>query len=128
MGKIISEGRYASDWLKEYRHDYSVEEVTMAGGAGVVETGTVVGKIAASGKFAPVTAAANDGSQTAAGILMTTVDTAVGDTAAVIVAREAKVVHQGLRYGAGIDTPSERAAVHAALGALNPPILVREGA
>lgn len=128
MGTLISEGRVASDWLKEYEHDYSVEEVIIAAGAGVVATGTVVGKITATGKYAPVTVAASDGSQTAAGIVMNTVDATAGDCSAVIVARKAKVVHQGLRYGVDVDTAAERAAVHAALGALNPPILVREGA
>ncbi|NDV88795.1 head decoration protein [Aurantimonas aggregata] len=128
MSVLISEGRYPSDWLKEYEHDYSVEEVIIASGAGIVDSGTVVGKITASGKYAVVTVAAVDGSQNAAGIVMRLVDATSADAAAVIVARKAKVVHQGLKYGADVDTSAERAAIHAALGALNPPILVREGA
>ncbi|SMC42971.1 Bacteriophage lambda head decoration protein D [Fulvimarina manganoxydans] len=128
MPAILTEGRYASDWLKEYEHDYSVEEVTIVSGAGVVDSGTVVGKITASGKYKPVTVAASDGSENAAGIVMRLVDATSADATAVIVARKAKVVHQGLKYGADVDTSAERAAIHAALGALNPPILVREGA
>jgi hypothetical protein len=124
---VITEGRRSSDWLKEYRHDYSVEEVIIAAGSGLVESGTVLGRVTASGKYKPVTVAATDGSQTAAGILMNAVN-AIADKPAVIVAREAKVAHQALRYGADVDTAAERAAIHAALGALNPPILVREGA
>lgn len=130
MTVIFSEGRYASDWLKAVSHvaGYSYEEVTIASGSGVVQTGTVVGKITSSGKYAPVTVAASNGSQTAAGIVLNTVDATSADVLAVIVAREAIVVHQGLKYGADVDTSSERLAVHSALGALNPPILVREGA
>ncbi|MCF1502916.1 head decoration protein [Afifella sp. H1R] len=128
MPSVINEGRYASDWLKEYKHDYSVEEVIIASGSGVVESGTVIGKITASGKYAPVTVAASDGSEDAAGILMNAVDATSADAPGVAVVRFAKVVHQGLKYGADVDTSAERAAIHAALGALNPPILVREGA
>lgn len=125
----FTEGRYASDWLKREADSlYSREEVLIASGAGVVQTGTVLGKITASGKYKPVTAAANDGSQNAAGILLDTVDATSADAPAVIIARDAIVVHQGLRYGADIDTSGERAAINTALGALNPPILVREGA
>ncbi|CAD7036451.1 head decoration protein [Pseudorhizobium halotolerans] len=129
MAPLISEGRYASDWLKrEADSHFSREEVIVASGSGVVQTGTVLGKITASGKYKPVTVAAVDGSQNAAGILLHTVDATSADAAAVIIARDAIVVHQGLKYGADVDTSGERAAITAALGALNPPILVREGA
>ena len=126
----ISEGRYASDWLKAESHNsgYSREEVIVISGAGVVQSGTVLGKITASGKYKPVTVGASDGSQNAAGILLNRVDATSADVPAVIIARDAIVVHQGLIYGADIDTSGERAAVHTALRALNPPILVREGA
>ncbi len=127
---IITEGRYASDWLKAESHNsgYSREEVIILSGSGVVESGTVVGKVTASGKYKPVTVAASDGSQNAAGIVLERVDATSADAPAVIIAREAIVVHQGLKYGADVDTSAERLAVHNALRALNPPILVREGA
>ncbi|KEQ05744.1 head decoration protein [Pseudorhizobium pelagicum] len=126
----ILEGRYASDWLKAESHNsgYSREEVIVISGAGVVQSGTVLGKITASGKYKPVTVAAVDGSQNAAAILLDPVDATSADAAAVVIAREAIVVQQGLLYGADVDTAAERLAVHNALRALNPPILVREGA
>lgn len=125
----LTEGRFASDWLKREADSlFSREEAVIVSGAGVVESGTVVGKITASGKYTPVTVAAADGSQNAAGIVMWTVDATSVDATAVIIARDAIVVHQGLKYGADVDTSAERAAIHTALGALNPPILVREGA
>ena len=125
----ITEGRYASDWLKREADSlFSREEVVIVSGAGVVKSGTVIGKITASGKYTPVTVAASDGSQNAAGILMWDVDAPSADATGVAIRRAAIVDHQGLLYGADIDTSAERAAVHTALGALNPPILVREGA
>ena len=130
MATLISEGRYASDWLKAESHNagYSREQVTVISGAGKLATGTVLGKITASGKYKTVTVAASDGSQNAAGILLNPVDATSGDVPAVIIAREAIVNPQGLIYGADVDTAPERLAVQNALRALNPPILVREGA
>lgn len=126
---LITEGRYASDWLKrEADSHFSREEVIIASGQGKLATGTVVGKITASGKYAAVTVAAVDGSQTAAGIVLAAGDATSADAAAVIIARDAIVAHQALLYGADVDTAAERTAVHNALRALNPPILVREGA
>lgn len=126
----ITEGRYASDWLKAESHTsgYSREEVIVISGAGKLQSGTVLGKITASGKYKPVTVAAADGSQTAAAILLNPVDATSADAPAVVIARDAIVVQQGLIYGADVDTAPERLAVHNALRALNPPILVREGA
>lgn len=126
----ITEGRYASDWLKAESHNsgYSREEVIVISGAGKLVSGTVLGKITASGKYKPVTVAASDGSQNAAGILLNPVDATSADAPAVIIARDAIVVQQGLVYGADVDTAPERLAVQNALRALNPPILVREGA
>ena len=220
---LISEGRYASDWLKAESHvkDFSREQIVVVSGAGKVDTGTVLGKItngsvttgftgtgngvitmdgttpvlagakpgaytatvitaatnggtfrvedpdgnvigdvavgatfaddvkfviadgstdfivgdkftitvgAGSGKYKPVTMAAVDGSQIAAGILLNAVDATSADAPGVLIAREAIVVYQGLKYGADVTTSGNRATVQAALRALNPPILPREGA
>ena len=129
MPTTITEGRYASDWLKrEADSHFSREEVIILSGQGKLVTGTVVGKVTASGKYKVVTVAAADGSQNAAGIVISAGDATSADAPAVIIARDAIVAHQQLRYGADVDTAAERAAVHAALAALSPPILVREGA
>lgn len=127
---VINEGRYPSDWLKAESHvrGYSREEVIIISGAGKLESGMVLGKITASGKYKPVTVAAADGSQNAAAILLFPIDATSADTPAVVIARDAIVVQQGLKYGADVDTAPERLAVQNALRALNPPILVREGA
>lgn len=233
MPTVLTEGRYASDWLKNYDPATSLEEVVIASGSGVVETGTVLGptgstRTAASaakvggntgngtltldattpvlvgakaGVYSArlVTAATNGGTfrvedpdgnvigdvavggtfsddikfatadgstdfavgdgfditvsaassvgpklkpvavsddtyRSARAIFAwgeghaTKVDATSADVTVVAVRRNATVVHQGLRYAADVDTAAERAVVHEALGALNPPILVREGA
>ena len=126
---VVNEGRYAADWLKrEADSHFSREEIVVVSGAGAVVSGTVLGKITASGKYKPVTVAASDGSQNAAAILLWDVNATSADAAGVAIVRDAIVVRQGLRYGADVDTVGERNAVVAALQALNPPILVREGA
>ncbi|WP_430254270.1 head decoration protein [Neorhizobium sp. DAR64872/K0K18] len=125
----IKEGRYASDWLKrEADSHFSREEIIVASGSGKVLSGTVLGKITASGKYKPVTVAATDGSQNAAAILLHAVDATAADAPGVSISRDAIVVQQGLLYGADVDTAAERLAVQNALRALNPPILPREGA
>lgn len=127
---LITEGRYASDWLKSESHisRFSREQIVVVTGSGRVQSGTVLGKVTATGKYKPVTVGATDGSQTAAGILLVTVDATSADAKGVLIAREAVVVAQGLLYGADVDTAPKRLAVQNQLRALNPPILVREGA
>lgn len=128
MAINLIEGRYVCDWLKQENVHYSREEVVIASGAGKLVSGTVVGKITASGKYKAVTIGAADGSQNAAGIVMWAGDATSADAKAVIVARDAIVVHQGLKFGADVTTSGNRLTVKNALQALNPPILVREGA
>src|SRR3712207_5704258 len=93
---IYGEGTYPSDWLKrEEDSGYSREQVTLASGSNaagtVCKSGTVLGKITASGKYKPQTLAAVDGSQTAAGILLNEVDASAADKRTVIIARDAIV-------------------------------------
>lgn len=128
MPNIEESGR-PSDWLKREADSlYSREEVTIASGAGALATGTVLGMIAASGKYTPVTMGADDGSEKAAGILLEATNATDADAPAVIIARDAIVSNQGLSYGADVNSAGDRAGIHAALGQLNPPIIVREGA
>jgi hypothetical protein len=132
MATIYTEGAYASDWLK-YEHGslYSREQVTIITGSNVtgtpLRTGTILGKITASGKYKPHTLAAADGSQVAAGILLTeTVDAGAADKRAVIIARDAIAQQYNLIYGTDVTTSGNRATVNGQLAAAG--ILVREGA
>lgn len=131
MATNLIEGSYPSDWLKREADSYfSRETVTIASGAGVLPSGRVLGKITASGKYTSVVAVSTGatGEDTGAAILLSPVDATAADVEAVVIVRDAIVSNQGLSYGADVDTANERAAIHADLAALNPPILVREGA
>jgi hypothetical protein len=83
---------------------------------------------ASLGKLKKHTLAATDGSQIPAGILMWDVDATNADAKCVYIARDALVAQQALTYGADVDNATKRATVNAGLRALNPAILVREGA
>jgi len=56
-----------------------VTSVTVASGEGVLEAGTVLGKVTASGKYAAYDNAASDGTQTAVAILADKVDATSSD-------------------------------------------------
>src|SRR3954463_11005494 len=137
MATIYTEGEYASNWLKyEEGSLYSREQVTIVSGANAVgaplKTGTILGKITATGKYTPHTIAGTGGAGSAvvAGILLTDqVDASVADKRAVIIARDAIVMQYGLTYGADVTTAGNRATVNGPTNGLATlGILVREGA
>jgi hypothetical protein len=128
---VYTEGAYPSDWLKrEEDSGYSREQVTLLSGSNaageVTKSGTILGKITASGKYKPQTLAAADGSQVAAGILWTDTDASASDKRAVVIRRDAIVMQYGLTYGTDVTTSGNRATVNGQLETLG--ILVREGA
>lgn len=76
--------------------------VTVAGTA--IKSGTLLGKITASGKYVPYSNAAADGSQTAVAILYEKCDAATGDVTKVIIVADAEVNRFELT---GLDTAGE---------------------
>lgn len=133
MPTIVHEPPRQTDWLKREADSlYSRAEIVIAASQGDLPSGAVLGRItsagATQGQYKLVTVAANDGSQNAAAVLLDPVANSAAAQPAVAIVRDAIVSNQGLAYGADVDTAPERAAVAAALAALNPPILVREGA
>lgn len=109
--------------LSEANGKRSRDTVTIVSGAGVLEAGTVLGKITASGKFTESPATGADGSQTAVAVLAYGVDATSADAAAVIVARDAEVKASELAYAASVDDATKRAAKAAQLAAVG--IMVR---
>ena len=121
---------YPSDWLKGESANgvySSRDRVTVASGQGLLVTGTVLGMVTATTKLVVMNPAASDGSQNFAGILFTqAVDTTLADQPAVVVARDATVMHQGLVWGPNINTPQLRAAAAQQMKALG--VIDRQGA
>jgi hypothetical protein len=120
----LTEGRHPGGFLVwEVLRDYTRETITLASGAGKLETGTVLGKITSGGKFTQLAPAASNGSQTAAGILWGPADASAADAPAVVVLRGPAIVNRNeLVWPTGATEPQITAAT-AALTALG--ILLR---
>lgn len=130
MTVTLNSPGYASDWLKgesqsgEY---FSRDQIVVAQGQGVLVTGTVLAQRTADGKYVVAATGTNDGSQTANAILFNqAVDTTLADQPAVAITRHATVMHQGLVWGATINSPALRAAAVAQLALKG--IIDRQGA
>lgn len=95
----------------EGKNRYSRDEDTLASGSGVVVTGTVLGKVMASGKFKPLAPAASDGTQTAAAIILQYADATSADLRVVNLKRRAQVVLQALVWPAGITDAQKATAL-----------------
>jgi hypothetical protein len=106
--------RISSDWLKhETDPQMGREEVTILAGARHI-TGTVLGRITASGKCVPWAPAATDGSQNVAGILYFAVNATAGDAKGTMITRDARVVLAEMTFPS-----ASKAALVTALAALN---------
>lgn len=101
--------------------DYTRDVVTIA--AGVLEPGTVLGKITASAKFAAHDPDATDGTETAAAVLWGKADASGGDVPGVALVRGPAIVNRHDLVFVGTPSEGEIVAVHAALLAAG--ILVR---
>ncbi|WEK04557.1 MAG: head decoration protein [Candidatus Devosia phytovorans] len=97
----------------EGKNRFSRDDDTLASGSGKVIVGTVLGMVAATGKFKPLAPAANDGTQTAAAIILENADATGTDVTVVNLKRRAQVVLQALIWPAGITAPQQAAALAA---------------
>lgn len=97
--------------------EISNEVVTVLAGSGTpraLEIGTVLGRISASGKVVQLTPAAEDGSQTAWGVLISNTTAPVGtDAIGTAVARLAALRADGLIWPTGISDANKAAALAA---------------
>lgn len=131
MQRVIEDGHIRlSDWLQEETQSptfFCREEGDIEAGS-EVRTGAMLGKVTATGQWAPYDPDATDGTQTLAGFLIT--DYLDGDTVAaqpgVILSRgPAAVKEAGLRWPTNADAGDKTTAL-AALAAKN--IIVRQSA
>lgn len=117
----VTMGKLAAEFVISEANDYrSRDEVVVDATGGAMEAGTVLGQITASGKFVQHDAAAVDGSQNEAGILMFGIGAV--EEKRTIVARDAEVSEADLTYEVGADA-AQITASNAALAALG--IVVR---
>ena len=89
----------------------SREQVIIASGSGVLKAGAILGKVTASGKYAPVNPAASNGTQTAAAILFEGCDATAEDVRRTITARDTEVHADVLIWPAGTTDPQKTTAM-----------------
>ena len=77
------------------------DQIVLKSGSGVCLSGTVLGKITATGKYTPINFGASDGSQHFAGILYAETDATAADRKAVATVRLQEVVAERLIWPAG---------------------------
>ncbi|MBM9592940.1 head decoration protein [Roseitranquillus sediminis] len=122
MAQVLTEGPHTGGFLVwEAFRDYCREVVTIA--AGMLEPGTVLGKITASGNYAAHDPAAVDGTETAVAVLWGKADASGGEVPAVALVRGPAIVNRHDLVFAGTPSEAEIAAAHADLLAAG--VLVR---
>ena len=119
MPKVIEQDfiRTGHYLVREVGGYYAREEGTIASGAGIVQPGTVLGRVTATGKYVPVNPAGADGSESASAILFHGVDATDADVPCTVTARSAEVQAAVLIFPDGTTDPQKTAAI-AQLGAL----------
>jgi hypothetical protein len=99
----LIEGKHTGEFiLSEGNGTISREVVTIIANSGALVDGTVLGKITASGKYAPYNNAHSDGTDLAAGILYGNLPASTADQKAVAFVRQCEVMSSALT---GLDTP-----------------------
>jgi hypothetical protein len=99
------EGFHTGEYLvSEAEGTLSREEVTVTQSGTALVSGTVLGKVTATGKYKPYNNTATDGSEVAAAILYTELKAATGDAKGVVVhVRNCEVFKGALT---GLDNPA----------------------
>ncbi len=118
---VLKEGRHAGGFLVwEAFRDYTREVITIATGGTypVLEPGTVLGKITATGKYAAHDPAAVDGTETAVAVLWGAADATAADATAVALVRGPAVVNGNDLVFTGTPTAAQITAAHTALNAV----------
>ena len=118
---VLKEGRHAGGFLVwEAFRDYTREVITIATGGTypVLEPGTVLGKITATGKYAAHDPAAVDGTETAVAVLWGAADATAADATAVALVRGPAVVNGNDLVFTGTPTAAQITAAHTALDAV----------
>ena len=100
----LTEGFHAGEWLISDNGPRSRDTITVTAALNTkIPTGTVLGKITATGKYVAHNNGAADGSQTAAAVLIYDIDSgAARDVKAAAYTRDAEVWGPMLNGGAGI--------------------------
>jgi hypothetical protein len=124
---VLTEGRHPGEAiLAEANFHRSRENITIASGSGVVPAGTIVGKIASSGEYAPspnATVNGLEGAETAVAMTIHQVDATVAAVSVAAIARDAELKKSCIEYDASVDDVAKKAVKSQQLAAVG--IIVR---
>ncbi len=113
MPQTLTEGRHPGEFLlSEAAGTRSRDNVTIAQGT-IIEPGTVLGKISASGAYGPFDPAATDGREVPAGIALYGADAAAAAVETAAIVRSAEVKAEALVWPDGITDAQRLAALDA---------------
>lgn len=104
---ILTQGIQVGEWLlseAKGQRSRDTATVTIAGSV-ALPSGTVLGRITASGKLIKYVNTASDGSQAAVGVLLTPLAGVNGDYEAAVINTDAEIIGAMLNGGAGVDAP-----------------------
>lgn len=101
---VLNQPLTMGDVLKyEVNPNYTRETITLLAGM-PYPTGSVLGRITASGKYKLATSGGSDGAQTASAVLLYAVDATLADATGIVVARGPAIVSRAaLVYDATVD-------------------------
>lgn len=119
MSEVL-EGRRAGEFLlSEANGARSRDNIKFLAGSGKIKSGSVLGKVTASGKYKPYDPAATDGSQTAIALALNNIDVPEdADLVDVGITRDVEVKTVCLTFNVATDTDAEKAAVLASLASV----------
>jgi hypothetical protein len=104
--------------LSEANFHRSRDNIVIASGSGVIQPGHVLGKITASGKFAPHNPGVATGVENAAAVALYGCDATSADQKISAIVRDAEVKTDELVWDASVDLPAEKDAAYVELRAL----------
>lgn len=108
---VLTEDRFsgAAHYIVSEANGYrSREQVVIASGSGVLKAGTVLGKVTASGKYAPYNPTLATGVETAVAILYEGCDATAEDVRRTATARDTEIHAEVLQWGAGVTTDQHK--------------------
>jgi Bacteriophage lambda head decoration protein D len=97
----------------------SRDSIVIASGSGVLQAGSVLGKVTTSGKYKLAPATGTDGSQVAVAILGSQVDATLNDVKAVAITCIAQVKKDSLKYDPSVSADTTGAALLSKVADLN---------
>jgi len=108
---VLTEGPRPGEFImSEANWHRSRDTITIVAGSGIVKPGTVLGKVTASGKYAPSAATGSDGAQTGAAINIYGVDATSVDVKVTAFTRDAEVNGKCLFYEATVNDDTKKLA------------------